>query len=207
MRWLTFFFVLFALIVVPFLLLGERLEAHLSADIAAAGSNLAIAIIAIWALLIDVFLPIPSSIIGAVAGAKLGLLVGAMVTWLGLTLGCLVGYATGQLAGRPFLNRLVGVSERKSAEEKFSQHGYLYLLISRAIPVLSEVSILTAGTLGLSWKKFALWIFVANVPVSFVYAYAGVFAIGFGVLWAALAGVLIALLLYIALARIAYRRT
>ena len=98
MRWLTFFFVLGALILVPFLLLGELLEAHLSADMATAGSNLAIALIAIWALLIDVFLPIPSSIIGAVAGAKLGLLVGAMVTWLGLTLGCLVGYATGQLA-------------------------------------------------------------------------------------------------------------
>ena len=57
---------------------------------------------AIGALLaLDVFLPVPSSIVSTGAGVLLGFWTGAAVIWIGMTLGCVIGYVFGAYAAVP----------------------------------------------------------------------------------------------------------
>src|SRR5260370_10952152 len=95
MRWVVLIGLLFALIIIPFLIFEKQFwelgtwlaEGH------ASGWASAATIAALLAL--DVFLPVPSSIVSTGAGVPLGFWRGTAVVWIGMTSGCTIGYASG----------------------------------------------------------------------------------------------------------------
>jgi membrane protein YqaA with SNARE-associated domain len=117
--------------IVPFVLVGELPgERWLSALDANAGR---FAAAATGLLVVDIALPVPSSVVVSLSGARLGFLGGACVGWLGLTLGNLLGYALGRLWPARF------------APEFAAAPTALVLLLSRPVPILAEAMTLTAG--------------------------------------------------------------
>jgi uncharacterized membrane protein YdjX (TVP38/TMEM64 family) len=94
-RWVVLWVVLIAIVLVPFLVFETQFEqlATWLAEGNASGWATAGAIGALLAL--DVFLPVPSSIVSTGAGVLLGFGAGAAVIWVGMTLGCLIGYVFG----------------------------------------------------------------------------------------------------------------
>src|SRR3954466_6286934 len=110
MRWALLIGLMFALIIIPFLIFEKQFEALGTwlAEGPASGWLSASIIAALLAL--DVFLPVPSSIVSTGAGVLLGFWRGATVIWIGMTIGCGIAYAFGAKAA--------GAARRVVGEER-----------------------------------------------------------------------------------------
>jgi 3-dehydroquinate synthase len=84
-------------------------------------------------LTLDVLLPIPSSVVGALLGGRLGFTLGFVWGFSGLCLGSVVGYGLGRLMPNHF------VSELPEAP------ALSLVFLSRPVPVLAEAVAITAG--------------------------------------------------------------
>src|SRR3954468_18100830 len=107
MRWSILIAIMFALIIVPFLIFEKQFE-QLGAWLAGGHASGWLSATTIAALLaLDVFLPVPSSIVSTGAGVLLGFWRGAAIIWIGMTIGCAIGYVFGVKAAGA-ARRLVG---------------------------------------------------------------------------------------------------
>lgn len=109
-------------------------------------------------LVLDVALPLPSSIIGTLLGARLGLVPGFFTILLGLTTGHSLGY---------WLGRLTLSLIRAELPETPT---LLIVFLSRPVPVLAEASAIAAGASGMPFLHF-IGVCVAGNAI-----YAGVLA-------------------------------
>ena len=109
-------------------------------------------------LALDVLLPIPSSVVGALLGARLGFVAGFACGLLGLTLGQLLGYALGRFMPARWASELPRAPT------------LAVVFLSRPVPVLAEAVALTAGA-----ERVPLGPFVAAAAAGNA-VYAGVMA-------------------------------
>lgn len=117
--------------IVPFVVIGELPgERWLSATDA---SELLFALTGGGLLVLDVVLPVPSSIVITLLGSRLGFFEGWLSAWLGLTAGNLLGYGIGRLW------------PHKMAPEVPEQPTLIVLILSRPVPILAEAMAIAAG--------------------------------------------------------------
>lgn len=142
--------------IVPFAIIGELPgEQWLSAQddnavtFAVAGSLI---------LLLDIVLPLPSSIIGTLMGARLGFWAGFATVWLGLTAGHCLGYLLARLA----LKRVDATMSEVPT--------LLVVFLSRPVPILAEAMSLAAGAGAVPFSHFLIACTAGNA------IYAGVLA-------------------------------
>lgn len=169
--WLTL--TVLALILIPFLLFGERIEEWFGAVRAeAAASPLFVGAIIFAALALDIWLPVPSSLASTLAGVLFGLCGGALLSFLAMTVSCLLGWGFGVLfAHRARL--LVGGREYAALEALFARYGMLILVALRTVPVLAEASVLFAGLVRLPFRRTFALLLAGNAAVSLTYAAVG----------------------------------
>jgi len=172
MRWALLWFLLLALVLLPFLVFEKQFEqlATWLAQGNASGWATAGAIGALLAL--DVFLPVPSSIVSTGAGVLLGFWRGAAVVWIGMTLGCLVGYAFGARAAGA-ARRLVGDASLAHAGTVMERHGQWAILLCRPVPVLAEASVVFAGLVRTPLVPFLALTAGSNLGIALAYAAVG----------------------------------
>ena len=142
--------------IVPFAIIGELPGDHWlsasdesSVDFALTGGGI---------LMLDIFLPLPSSIVGTLIAARIGFYAGFITIWLGLTAGHCIGYALSRLA----LKRVDARIHETST--------LLVVFLSRPVPILAEATALTAGAAATPFPQFAVACGAGNV------IYAGVLA-------------------------------
>jgi uncharacterized membrane protein YdjX (TVP38/TMEM64 family) len=134
--------------IVPFVMIGELPgERWLNS---AGDDSLRFGITGAGLLALDLLLPIPSSIIGALLGGRLGFVAGGLWCFLGLLVGHSVGYALGRLAPARWVSRPVGQSSAT----------WIALLLSRPVPVFAEALALAAGA-----ERMPLSAFVGSVAI------------------------------------------
>ena len=206
MRWAVLWVLLIGVVLVPFFLFEDQFNA-LAAQITGRGVSRSVAAAAIFALLaLDVFLPVPSSLVATAAGVLLGFLAGAAVVWLGMTAGCLLGYVLGRRAsagaarivGRECLNRAVDLVRR---------YGVLALVICRPVPVAAEASVVFAGVARAPVTR-VLWLTaLANLGIAAGYAAFGAFSMRMDSFVAAFIGALALPAVALGISRIAFRRS
>lgn len=168
---------LFALILVPFVAFGERLDAWSVARLGElAGSRPAVALLVVSLLALDVFLPVPSSVVATLSGALLGVPLGTAAAWLGMTGGCLLAYGAGRYLGGPLVVRMVGPDEAERLRRVADRHGEWGLVLARAVPVLAEASTLLAGTGEIPLRRFLVVTGLANFGIALTYATVGALA-------------------------------
>ena len=175
MRWGMLIGLMFALVIVPFVLFEsefERLGAWLAEGHA---SGLASAATIGGLLALDVFLPVPSSIVSTAAGVLLGFWRGVAVIWIGMTLGCAIGYGLGARAAGA-ARKLVGAEGLERAAAVMDRYGRWALVVCRPIPVLAESSIVFAGLVRTPVGPFAWLTALANLGIAFAYAAVGAFS-------------------------------
>lgn len=176
LRWALTVAALLALILVPFILFEDRMNAF-SATLVTRERPPAIAAVGVAALLAaDVALPVPSSLVSTASGALFGWLGGAVVSWVGMTTGCVVAWCLGRWAGRSGLRRLVGDAELTRAEQLAARYGAAATVLARPVPVLAEASVLLAASCGMPLPKFMGLCALANAGVSAAYAGVGALA-------------------------------
>lgn len=179
MRWTLLLLALLAAILVPFVLFESWFEA-VGARIVSGGMPQGIAAVAVAGFLaLDIFLPVPSSIVSTAAGALFGFAAGTLVIWLGMTAGCLLGYAVGARSVG-WARRLVGEDGLRRAAAVAERHGSWGLAASRAVPVLAEASVILAGLIRAPFGRFLLVTTAANLGVAGAYAAIGAFSMSVG---------------------------
>lgn len=206
LRWWIAFILLLVFILLPFILWGDWIENY-AASFLAQQNGWGAGLFVVGALALDVFLPIPSSLVGTLAGAMFGTVFGAVVIWLGLSLGCGLAYAAGRKLGAPALDKIVGKDAREKAGGIVARRAVVFLTLFRVVPVLAEASVLSASALDLSLRRFMTITTIANAPVAVVYALFGSWAVDTGVFWPSFGAVGVTLIIYLAMITFIQRST
>ncbi|MBN2473806.1 MAG: VTT domain-containing protein [Pirellulales bacterium] len=165
--------VVLAIPIVPFLLVGETLEAQVDRWIDAAASPSTIAAWTIGLLATDVFLPVPSSVVSAFAGNVLGFWAGTAACWIGMSAGAGLAFGLARWLGRPAALWLCKAKDLDRTDSLSRRFGPLVLVLARPVPVLAEASVLFLGTTDLSWRRFLLPVGLSNLGIAAVYAALG----------------------------------
>jgi uncharacterized membrane protein YdjX (TVP38/TMEM64 family) len=162
--------------VLPFFFLGDDLTAKVNAWLDPQLPPLSVALLVAGVLATDMLLPIPSSVVSTFGGAQLGILVGTIVSWLGMTAGAMAGFWLARIFGRPLAVRLSGETDLARMSALADRHGPWMLVMTRAVPVLAEASVLYMGATGLSWRRFLAPVALANLGIAVAYSACGHFA-------------------------------
>lgn len=131
---------------------------------------------AIVALLLfaDLLIAVPTLATVMLAGYVIGAAPAAFSAIIGLLATGTVGYWVSRRYGPAFLVYVVKqADEREAAAAAFQRHGPVVILLSRALPMLPEVSACMAGLTRMPFAKFiTLWL-INIVPYCTLAAYAG----------------------------------
>lgn len=173
-RWSILIVVVFALILIPFMLFGEQIEVWTDNFIQTMSEHKGIVALVLGGLLAsDIFVPIPSSLTSTAAGIALGFVPGMLTSCAGMTISCVIGFWVGHKFGRPAAERFVGAAELDRLQALGRRYGDWVILVSRPVPMLAEASVLFAGIGHMSWWRFMLLSTLSNLGISAVYAAVG----------------------------------
>ena len=175
-RLLLTFLAIAVLIALPFFIWGDRLEALFTGSGAVAQikqyGSFAWAI-AIVLLLSDLALPIPTTAIMSALGIIYGPLLGGAIAAAGSVISGLTGYALCRAFGRPLARFLSGGKALEDGERLFASAGGWIVVLSRWLPVVSEVMACMAGLARMPFALFIGALLCGSVPLGFVFAAIG----------------------------------
>lgn len=173
LRWSALVLGVLALVIVPWLIWGTAVEARIELMLASHEAPPYFLWWVIGLLALDVFLPIPSSLVAVAAGVFLGVGLGWLATFSGLMLGSAWGYACGWLWGPATARKVVGERDWTRAERWAQQFGALLVLVLRPVPVLAEASTFYAGASRVPIGWFVAANAIGNAALAGVYASVG----------------------------------
>jgi len=136
-------------------------------------SPIYLAALIILLMLIDLFISIPTLATIILAGYFMGFQYGASAVIAGLLLMGSIGYFLGSVSGEKILHLILNNTEqRQEVKEIFNEHGFLLIVISRAIPIFPEITTCLAGISGMPYLKFLTAWSISIIPYACFAAYA-----------------------------------
>jgi len=125
-------------------------------------------------LFADLFIAIPTLTVIILSGYFLGHEYGAFAALTGTMSAGICGYALSHYYGDRILSFLVkDKKKRDDAISTFHQHGFVMILLSRAMPILPEATACLSGMTRMGFGKFLLAWSVSTVPYVLIASYAG----------------------------------
>jgi uncharacterized membrane protein YdjX (TVP38/TMEM64 family) len=153
-------------------LLGLSLEPLARSWMADAGATGAAAVILLLA--VDIFIPVPSSIVMVLSGAAFGVLWGSMLAFIGSIGGEWLGFELARRYGTSLSTRFIGDdAERQRLNRILTTHGAAAVAVTRALPVVMETMSVVAGLSTMKRSTFLIASTIGTLPIVVVYAYAG----------------------------------
>jgi uncharacterized membrane protein YdjX (TVP38/TMEM64 family) len=134
----------------------------------------------IGALVADLALPVPSSVVMTLSGGLLGLVPGTLVNLVGALGAAWLGWGLCRALGEPAFARVVG-EDLPAVRAWFGRWGPWAIILSRAVPMLTEIISCLAGLHGMGFLRFTALTLAGTLPVAAVYAWAG--SVGATTLW------------------------
>jgi len=129
-------------------------------------------LISITLLCLDIILPIPSSLIMTINGTVFGLIGGSIISLIGGVLSVLIAWWIGFRSQDLIVNK-IGEKERFIAQNYLTKWGPLAIVISRPIPIISEIVAIMAGTLSVPIHLTICYSVLGYVFPCVFYAYLG----------------------------------
>ncbi len=127
-------------------------------------------------LVVDVFAPVPSSIIMVANGILFGPVWGTLLSVVGGCGAALVGYWLG-VRGEHVAKRWLGTESLARTHSFFQNYGMMAVVVSRPIPLLAEAVSIIAGISGMPAQKFFPAALLGLLPTSSIYAVVGAYAL------------------------------
>ncbi len=140
--------------------------------------SISTAVAGVALLTLDVFLPVPSSLIMIANGALFGIALGSLLSLVGNLNAALIGFFIGRRGGA-LLDQFISRSQRAQANRLLEKWGLLAIIVTRPIPLLAETTVIMAGTSAISWQRMALASLAGALPASLLYALTGATAASF----------------------------
>ena len=126
----------------------------------------------------DLVLPVPSSLLMTLAGFVSGVALGAGAAFVGAMLSAWIGFFACRRFGREAFLRLVGPKDVAAVERFVARYGAWAILLSRPVPMLTEVTSCVAGLSEMPARRFTALAAAGTLPICLVYAWAGARAHG-----------------------------
>ncbi len=136
------------------------------------------AVIGVGLLIVDVLLPVPSSLVMVAHGAIFGVVVGTALSLIGSTGAAAVGFWLGRRGGG-VLAQIVPADERERADRMLARWGTLAVIATRPVPLLAETTVIMAGASSMSWRRTMLAAVAGALPAAVLYALTGAVAASF----------------------------
>jgi uncharacterized membrane protein YdjX (TVP38/TMEM64 family) len=130
------------------------------------------AAVGVGLLVVDVLLPVPSSLVMIAHGALFGVVWGTGLSLTGSVGAALFGFALGRRGG-PLLARLVPEDERRRADALLQEWGDLAIIVTRPVPILAETLSILAGASPMGWGRMVLATLAGSLPAALLYALTG----------------------------------
>lgn len=130
------------------------------------------AAVGVGLLVVDVALPVPSSLVMIAHGALFGVVGGTLLSLVGALGAALFGFWIGRRGG-PLLARLVPEDERRRADALLQEWGDLAIVVTRPVPILAETMAILAGASPMKPGRMALATVAGSLPPAFLYALTG----------------------------------
>jgi len=165
--------VILAIPVVPFVAFGPSMESQIEEQVRSTLSPGTVGAMVVGLLAVDIFLPVPSSVVSTVAGNVLGFWLGTAASWLGMTLGAVLGFVLARKLGRPLATRFSREEDLGRIDALSVRYGPLVVVLARPVPILAEASILFLGATQLGWSRFLIAIGLSNLGLAMAYAAIG----------------------------------
>ena len=172
-RSLLLLFSVFVAVIVVFLLFGDQVEAWTELAMERSSGKLwQTGLLVVALLVVDVVIPIPSSIVCTAAGIFMGIPAGILAAWIGLTGTVAASYLIGRFATKP-AEAVIGKQEFHLLQRFHQRHGIWLLIAMRPVPILSEASVLFAGISRLAPLPVLLVTGLGNLIVAGMYVVLG----------------------------------
>jgi len=124
-------------------------------------------------LVVDLVLPVPSSVVMVLSGAVFGVVKGAAIALAG-SVGCsLAGFELARRYGRGAATRIAGAADVAHMERTFHRYGAGAVLVTRPLPIVKEAVSVVAGLSGMKRSTYVVATFAGAIPEAAIYAYAG----------------------------------
>lgn len=125
-------------------------------------------------LFADLFIAVPTMTVIILAGYFLGFQSAALFAFIGLACAAFTGYLISRLWGEKLLRKISKDQQQiEEMQSTFSQHGVLLLILSRAMPILPEVSACLAGASKMPLPRFIIGWGLGSIPYLLIVSYAG----------------------------------
>lgn len=136
------------LITLPFLLYGEAMAHWSQSMLSTPSAHIVIALMVLALLVLDVVLPIPSSLVCIAAYALLDGATAFAVVTTGLTLTYVLGHLLGGSVGIAAARRIFSNAEMAKLAALTAEKRYAVIVLSRPLPVLAEGTSIYLGAIG-----------------------------------------------------------
>lgn len=125
-------------------------------------------------LFADLFIAVPTMTICILAGYFLGFPIGAAAAITGMMCAGISGHLICRQVGLRFMRLIIRDKEQiDDAISSFTQHGFLMILLSRATPILPEVTACLSGATKMPVLRFLCAWTINTVPFALITTYAG----------------------------------
>lgn len=125
-------------------------------------------------LFVDIFVAVPTLTITILAGNFLGFPLGAAAAFAGMSLAASTGYGLSRRWGDAVVRFLVkDAASRDEMAQSFRQYGPALIMLSRAAPIVPEVTACLAGATKMPPARYALFFSLSTLPYVLTAAYAG----------------------------------
>ncbi len=121
-------------------------------------------LVAVGAMVVVSFLPLPAETIAVANGAAFGRLEGFVLTWIGAMIAAALAFYLARLLGRPIVNRLLPKEALARFEKQVNQRGAVFLLLVRMIPFV-PYTVVNYGS-GLSPVRFRTYLWTSAVGMA-----------------------------------------
>ena len=168
----TAFLSTFVIIKVSGVLTVEQIEGWLTQ--AKELSPLYVGSIVVLLLFADLFIAVPTLTVSILSGYFLGHTHGALAALTGVTMAGLCGYGLSRVYGESILGFLIKEQgERKAVIDTFQEHGFVMILLSRALPIMPETTACLSGMTRMPFRKFVFAWLISSTPYILVATYGG----------------------------------
>ncbi len=125
-------------------------------------------------LFMDLFITVPTLSLIMLSGYFLGYPLGVFASITGLTVAGCSGYLLSYIYGNKVLRFLIRDDEkREGMKSTFHKHGFAMILLSRAMPMLPEVTSCLSGSTRIPFFKFLGAWAISSVPYVLIAAWSG----------------------------------
>jgi uncharacterized membrane protein YdjX (TVP38/TMEM64 family) len=163
-------------------------------------------VIGVGLLILDVLLPVPSTLVMTALGMIHGIWVGATLSLIGNVGAAAFGFWLGRRSDG-VLDRFLSDDDRIASSDFLNDWGEVGIILSRPIPILAESVAMLAGTSpAITWSQLVRSTFIGALPASFIYAWAGAQAVSLqsGIL--VFCGVILLAFIFLQISKRYYRR-